>query len=405
MDNPYFYVFCGFHHFSYNEDNSKNDKEMERMTMSNLQTPFRYDFVGSFLRPEKLKKARRQFNEGKIDATALKKVEDEAITELVSKIKELGYHVITDGEFRRATWHLDFMWGFDGIGHTPTKTGLPFHGEAAMVDDTYIVGKIGLTGEHPFVDHFRFVKALEDENTVAKQTIPSPAQFLAQFTMPFNRGCTEKHYPNEQELVNDIVAAYGKVIDDLYAAGCRNLQLDDCTWGMFADKIGHTLYGTTREGIVEFQKAHKDINDKVIANAPKDMIINTHVCRGNFHSTYASEGAYDSVADILFGEEDVNAYFLEFDDERSGGFAPLAKVSGEKKVVLGLITTKSPVLEDKQLVIDRIHDAAKYIPLERLYLSPQCGFASCEIGNKLTEEEQWAKLRLVKEVAEEVWGK
>lgn len=405
MDNPYFYVFCGFHHFSYNEDNSKNDKEMERMTMSNLQTPFRYDFVGSFLRPEKLKKARRQFNEGKIDAAALKKVEDEAITELVSKIKELGYHVITDGEFRRATWHLDFMWGFDGIGHTPTKTGLPFHGEAAMVDDTYIVGKIGLTGEHPFVDHFRFVKALEDENTVAKQTIPSPAQFLAQFTMPFNRGCTEKHYPNEQELVNDIVAAYRKVIDDLYAAGCRNLQLDDCTWGMFADKIGHTLYGTTREGIVEFQKAHKDINDKVIVNAPKDMIINTHVCRGNFHSTYASEGAYDSVADILFGEENVNAYFLEFDDERSGGFAPLAKVSGEKKVVLGLITTKSPVLEDKQLVIDRIHDAAKYIPLERLYLSPQCGFASCEIGNKLTEEEQWAKLRLVKEVAEEVWGK
>lgn len=405
MDNPYFYVFCGFHHFSYNEDNSKNDKEMERMTMSNLQTPFRYDFVGSFLRPEKLKKARRQFNEGKIDAAALKKVEDEAITELVSKIKELGYHVITDGEFRRSTWHLDFMWGFDGIGHTPTKTGLPFHGEAAMVDDTYIVGKIGLTGEHPFVDHFRFVKALEDENTVAKQTIPSPAQFLAQFTMPFNRGCTEKHYPNEQELVNDIVAAYGKVIDDLYAAGCRNLQLDDCTWGMFADKIGHTLYGTTREGIVEFQKAHKDINNKVIANAPKDMIINTHVCRGNFHSTYASEGAYDSVADILFGEENVNAYFLEFDDERSGGFAPLAKVSGEKKVVLGLITTKSPVLEDKQLVIDRIHDAAKYIPLERLYLSPQCGFASCEIGNKLTEEEQWAKLRLVKEVAEEVWGK
>lgn len=378
---------------------------MERMTMSNLQTPFRYDFVGSFLRPEKLKKARRQFNEGKIDAAALKKVEDEAITELVSKIKELGYHVITDGEFRRATWHLDFMWGFDGIGHTPTKTGLPFHGEAAMVDDTYIVGKIGLTGEHPFVDHFRFVKALEDGNTVAKQTIPSPAQFLAQFTMPFNRGCTEKHYPNEQELVNDIVAAYGKVIDDLYAAGCRNLQLDDCTWGMFADKIGHTLYGTTRDGIVEFQKAHKDINDKVIANAPKDMIINTHVCRGNFHSTYASEGAYDSVADILFGEENVNAYFLEFDDERSGGFAPLAKVSGEKKVVLGLITTKSPVLEDKQLVIDRIHDAAKYIPLERLYLSPQCGFASCEIGNKLTEEEQWAKLRLVKEVAEEVWGK
>lgn len=372
--------------------------------MSNLQTPFRCDFVGSFLRPEKLKKARRQFDEGAINAAALKAVEDEAITELVGKIKELGYHVITDGEFRRATWHLDFMWGFDGIGHKPTKTGLPFHGEAAMIDDTYIVGKIGLSKEHPFVEHFRFVKALEDENTVAKQTMPAPAQFLAQFTMPFNRSSTKKFYPEEEALVEDIVAAYGKVIDDLYAAGCRNIQLDDCTWGMFADKIGHTLYGTTRKGIVEFQKSHKDINNRVIANAPKDMVINTHVCRGNFHSTYASEGAYDSVADVLFGEENVNAYFLEFDDERSGGFAPLEKVSGDKKVVLGLITTKSPVLEDKQAVIDRIHDAARYIPLERLYLSPQCGFASCEIGNKLTEEEQWAKLALVKEVAKEVWG-
>lgn len=371
--------------------------------MSTLKTPFRYDFVGSFLRPEKLKKARRLFDEGKIDYNGLKAVEDEAITELVAKTKELGYHVITDGEFRRATWHLDFMWGFDGIGHTPTKTGLPFHGEAAMIDDTYIVGKIGLSKEHPFVEHFRFIKALEDEHTVAKQTMPAPAQFLAQFTMPFNRPATDEHYSSYEELADDIVAAYGKVIDDLYKAGCRNIQLDDCTWGMFADKIGHTLYGTTREGLVEYQKSHKEINNRVIANAPSDMVINTHVCRGNFHSTYASEGAYDSVADILFGEENVDAYFLEFDDERSGGFAPLAKVSGDKKVVLGLITTKSPLLENKQLVINRIKEAAKYIPLDRLYLSPQCGFASCEIGNKLTEEEQWNKLRLVKEIAEEVW--
>lgn len=378
---------------------------MEEINMSKLQTPFRYDFVGSFLRPEKLKKARRQFDEGAIDYAALKVVEDECILELAAKIKALGYHVITDGEFRRATWHLDFMWGFDGVGHVPTKTGLPFHGEAAMVDDTYIIGKINLSKEHPFVDHFRFVKALEDENTVAKQTMPAPAQMLAQFTMPFNREHTEKVYANDEELADDIVAVYGKVIDQLYAAGCRNIQLDDCTWGMFADKIGHILYGTTREGLIEVQKSHKDINNRVIANAPKDMIINTHVCRGNFHSTYASEGAYDSVADILFGEEHVNAYFLEYDDERSGGFAPLAKVSGEKKVVLGLITTKSPVLEDKQMVISRIYEAAKYVPLDRLYLSPQCGFASCEIGNKLTEEEQWAKMRLVKEVAEEVWGR
>ena len=373
--------------------------------MSIGKTPVRYDYVGSFLRPEALKKARCQFDEGKIGYEELKVVEEAAITELVQKVKALGYHVITDGEFRRATWHLDFMWGFDGIGHTPTKTGLPFHGEAAMVDDTYLVGKVGLSGRHPFVEHFTFVKQFEDENTVAKQTMPSPAQFLAQFTMPFNRVETEKYYVNTEDLVTDIANAYGKVLQDLYDAGCRNVQFDDCTWGMMADKMGHLAYGTTAEGLKEIQKNHKDINNLVIANAPKDMVINTHVCRGNFHSTYANSGAYDPVADILFGEENVNAYYLEFDDERSGGFAPLVKVSGDKKVVLGLITTKSPVLENKDQVIARIHEAEKYIPLDRLYLSPQCGFASCEIGNKLTEEEQWAKLKLVKEVAEEVWGK
>ena len=372
--------------------------------MSRLETPFRYDHVGSFLRPEKLKEARRKFDDGDIGYEELKKVEDEAITELVGKLKEIGYHVITDGEFRRATWHLDFMWGFDGVGHAPTKTGLPFHGEDAMVDDTYLVGKIGITKEHPFIEHFKFVKQFEDENTVAKQTMPSPAQFLAQFTMPFNREHTLKYYATDKELAEDIVKAYGKVINDLYEAGCRNIQLDDCTWGMMADKSGHFAYGTTQEGLIEIQKAHKDINNKVIANAPKDIVINTHVCRGNFHSTYANSGAYDPVADILFGEENVDAYYLEFDDERSGGFEPLAKVSGDKKVVLGLITTKSPKLENKEEVINRIHEAEKYIPLDRLYLSPQCGFASCEIGNKLTEEEQWAKLTLVKEIAKEVWG-
>lgn len=406
MDNLFFYVLCNAVSTIYNRLNENNllkDKKMEDNNMSKLQTPFRYDFVGSFLRPESLKQARRKFDEGTIQYEELKAVEDEAITELVKKIKELGYHVITDGEFRRATWHLDFMWGFDGIGHTPTKTGLPFHGEAAMIDDTYLTGKVKITKEHPFVEHFRFIKKFEDENTVAKQTMPSPAQFLAQFTMPFNRGETEKYYLSDEELVKDIVLAYDKVIQDLYASGCRNIQLDDCTWGMMADKTGHLAYGTTQEGLRTIQKSHKDINNLVIANAPKDMIINTHVCRGNFHSTYASSGAYDAVADVLFGEENVNAYFLEFDDERSGGFEPLAKVSGEKKVVLGLVTTKSPELENKEEVIARIHEAEKYIPLERLYLSPQCGFASCEIGNKLTEEEQWAKLRLVKEIAEEVW--
>ena len=370
-----------------------------------LQTPFRYDYVGSFLRPEKLKAARAQFDQGLLTYDKLKEVEDQAITDLITKIKSLGYHVITDGEFRRATWHLDFMGGFDGIGHTPTKTGLPFHDEAAMIDDTYLTGKVGLSKKHPFIDHFKFVKQFEDETTIAKQTIPAPAQFLAQFTMPFNRIATEKYYDSDTDLISDIVAAYGAFIQDLYDAGCRNLQLDDCTWGMMADRSGHLAYGVSQEGLLDIQKTHKDINNQVIANAPKDLIINTHVCRGNFHSTYANSGAYDPVADVLFGQENVNAYYLEFDDERSGGFEPLAKVSDDKKVVLGLVTTKSPKLENKEEVIARIHEAEKYVPLNRLYLSPQCGFASCEIGNKLTEEQQWSKLKLVKEIAQEVWPK
>lgn len=372
--------------------------------MSNLKTPFRYDFVGSFLRPERLKEARRAFDNGDIGYDELKKVEDETITELVSKLKELGYHVITDGEFRRATWYLDFMWALDGVGHKPTKTGLPFHGEDALVDDTYLVGKLKLSGEHPFVDHFRFVKQFEDENTVAKQTIPSPAQFLAQFLFPFNLESTFAHYESEEAFIDDVVEVYNEFIRQLYDAGCRNLQLDDCTWGMFTNKSGSILFGTTKEGTVEVQNKYKDVNNRVIDAAPDDLVVTTHVCRGNYHSTYISSGPYDAVADVLLGEENVSAFFLEFDDERSGGFEPLAKVPEDKKVVLGLVTTKRPELEDKAVLHARIKEASKYVPLERLYLSPQCGFASCEIGNKLTEEEQWAKLRLVKEVAEEVWG-
>ena len=312
--------------------------------------------------------------------------------------------MITDGEFRRATWYLDFMWALDGVGHKPTKTGLPFHGEDALVDDTYLVGKLKLSGEHPFVDHFRFVKQFEDENTVAKQTIPSPAQFLAQFLFPFNLESTFAQYESEEAFIDDVVEVYNEFIRQLYDAGCRNLQLDDCTWGMFTNKSGSILFGTTKDGTVEVQKKYKDVNNRVIDAAPDDLVVTTHVCRGNYHSTYISSGPYDAVADVLLGEENVSAFFLEFDDERSGGFEPLAKVPEDKKVVLGLVTTKRPELEDKAVLHARIKEASKYVPLERLYLSPQCGFASCEIGNKLTEEEQWAKLRLVKEVAEEVWG-
>lgn len=373
--------------------------------MKNLTTPFRYDYVGSFLRPEKLKKARVDFEAGKITREQLKEVEDACILELVAKIKELGYHVITDGEFRRATWHLDFMWGFDGIEHKKTVDGnTTFDGEAAMIDDTFMVGKISLKN-HPFVDHFKFVKALEDENTIAKQTVPSPAQFYAYFTGAELLDTTLEIYGTEEAFAEDVIKSYGEFIDEIYAAGCRNLQFDDCVWGGLVNpKLAVALTGRRGEALEEYKKVILALNNKVVEEAPADLTINTHVCRGNYHSTFFSSGAYDGVADLLFGEENVNAYYLEYDDERSGGFAPLAKITGNKKVVLGLVTTKTQKLEDKQSVIARIKEASKYVPLENLYLSPQCGFASCEIGNKLTEEEQWAKLKLVKEIAEEVWG-
>lgn len=379
---------------------------MEDIRMSLLQTPFRYDYVGSFLRPERLKKARVDFESGMINPSQLKEVEDECILDLVSKIKDLGYHVITDGEFRRSTWHLDFMWGFNGIEHKKTLSGnTTFDGEAAMIDDTYMISKISVK-EHPFVEHFKFIKALEDENTIAKQTIPSPGQFYAYFTGAELLTTTLDIYGTEEAFADDVVKAYSEFVAEIYAAGCRNLQFDDCVWGgMVNPKLAVALTGRSGQQLEEYKKLILDLNNRVVTLAPTDLIINTHVCRGNYHSTFFSSGAYDGVADLLFGEEHVNTYYLEYDDERSGGFAPLAKVSEDKKVVLGLITTKTPALENKEDVIARIHEAAKYIPLDRLYLSPQCGFASCEIGNKLTEEEQWDKLRLVKEIAEEVWGK
>lgn len=369
-----------------------------------VQTPYRYDVVGSFLRPEKLKQARKDYESKKISREELTQIEDECITDLVQKEKAAGLHVITDGEFRRATWHLDFMWGFDGVSHTPTKTGLPFHGEAAMIDDTYITGKVGVSGTHPFVEHFKFLTQFEDENTIAKQTIPAPAQFLEQMILPFALENTKKYYEDTEELVQDIANGYKVVIQQLYDAGCRCIQFDDCSWGMLVDEKAPLFFQTDQEGLLKVQELFLRINNLAIEGKPEDLTINTHVCRGNFHSTYASSGAYDAVAKTLFAKENEHAYFLEFDDARSGGFEPLKEVTADKKVVLGLVTTKLAKLEDKETVIARIKEASKYVSLENLCLSPQCGFASCEIGNKLTEEQQWAKVRLIKEIAEEVWG-
>ncbi len=371
--------------------------------MSNIKSPYRYDHVGSFLRPEELKKARKDFKAGKVSREELTAIEDKAITALVEKQKKAGFHIITDGEYRREFWHLDFMWGFEGVTHENTGSGVQFSGELAALDDTYLVGKIK-AAPHPFVEYFKFLKRFEDEQTVAKYTIPAPAQTFQQMIVPQNIEQTRKFYSTNEELIQDIGAAYQVVIKQFYEAGCRDLQLDDCTWGAVVGDAAKQRYESLGIDIEDVKKQLLEVNNLALANKPADMVITSHICRGNYHSTYFTSGPYDSVADYVFAHENVDALLLEYDDERSGGFEPLAKVSPDKKVVLGLITSKTPELEDKQAVIARIHEAAKFIPLERLCLSPQCGFASCEIGNKLTEQEQWAKLALVKEIAEEVWG-
>lgn len=371
--------------------------------MSTIQTPYKYDFVGSFLRPQALKEAKANFLEGKIAESAYDHVVNREIEKVVAKQKELGYHIITDGEFRRTFWHLDFMWGLEGVAHENTGGGVSFNGELALLDDTYLVGKIKAK-PHPFVEYFKFLKQFEDENTVAKYTIPAPAQTFQQMIIPANYETTRKFYPTNEELIQDIAKAYQDVIKQFYEAGCRNLQFDDCTWGAIVGDAAKQRYASLGIDIEDVKKQLLQVNNLALENKPSDMVITSHICRGNYHSTFFTSGPYDSVADYVFAKETVDALFLEYDDARSGGFAPLAKVSPNKKVVLGLITTKTPKLEDKETIIKRIHEAAKYIPLDRLYLSPQCGFASCEIGNKLTEEEQWAKLKLVKEIAEEVWG-
>jgi len=370
--------------------------------MSAVNIPGKYDFVGSFLRPEALKNAKTKFQAGEISEEEYNSVVEEEITKVVKKQKELGFHIITDGEFRRSFWHLDFMWGLEGVAHENTGSGVKFDAELALLDDTYLVGKIKAKA-HPFVEYYKFLKQFEDENTIAKYTIPAPAQTFQQMIVPDNIETTRKFYNTNEELIHDIGVAYQDIIKQFYDAGCRNLQLDDCTWGAIVGDAAKHRYKSLGIDLEEVKKQLLAVNNLALENKPEDMVITSHICHGNYHSTFFSSGAYDSVADYVFANENVNALFLEYDDERSGGFAPLAKVSEDKIVVLGLITTKSPKLEDKETIKKRIYEAAKYVPLERLCLSPQCGFASCEIGNKLTEEEQWAKLKLVKEIAEEVF--
>lgn len=380
----------------------------ETANTTNLTAPFRADHVGSYLRPQELVEARAKFVAGEITKEQLKEIEDKTITELITKQKEVGLKGVTDGEFRRAYWHLDFFWGLNGVEHTQASIGYQFHDEITKPDSANLSGKI--TGDnHPFVEHFKFVYELAGEH-LPRQTIPSPAQFYLELLREeASIVQTFSIYPSKEELFADIVKAYKQVINDLYEAGCRNLQLDDCTWGLLVDDkiLGYIAEGAGRplqELRKELTEEFLSLNNKVLEGLPQDLTVNTHICRGNFHSTWGCQGGYDLIAPALFGKENVNAYYLEFDTERAGGFEPLEHVTPGKKVVLGLVTSKFADLENKETVINRIKEASKYVPLENLYLSTQCGFASTEEGNILTEEDQWNKIRLIQEIAKEVWG-
>lgn len=374
------------------------------MSNNSIHAPFRADIVGSFLRPAELKEARARFEAGKISAAELRAIEDKLITELVARQKAHGLKVITDGEFRRSYWHLDFMWGFQGVEHIELEHGYQFHGEETTKGSLRLTGRIS-GHNHPFVEDYRFVHQFEEPGIVAKQTIPAPAQFLAELYRGDNGKTTDSVYPDRKQLIEDIAEAYRQVLRDLYEAGCRTVQFDDCTWGMIVDKDFWKLMAGSDFTVEGEARKYLDINNLAIEGKPEGLVVNTHVCRGNYHSTYACQGSYEPVGPYLFAGENVDAFYLEFDDERSGGFEPLRFIPKDKKVVLGLVTTKRSALESREELIKRIFEAEKYVSLDRLYLSPQCGFASCEIGNKLTEEEQWAKIDLVQSVANEVWGK
>lgn len=366
-----------------------------------------FEHVGSFLRPAELKAAREAFAAGKLSQEALTAIEDHLITDLVDKQVAVGLEKVTDGEFRRANWHVDFFWGFDGIERYQYGEGLAFQGVETNDDSAIVTGKIGFTkANHPFIKHFEFVKALADERGVeAKITIPAPAQCLVELRRGSNIQKALAVYPNQQELVDDLAAAYRQAILALYEVGARTIQLDDCVWGVIMDD---DFYKIVIKGAVDkdvLREGFLYINNKALEDLPADLQINTHVCRGNYQSTYATTGPYTAVAETLFGRENAKAYFLEYDNERSGGFEPLAEFKDPDKVaVLGLITTKEGTLEDKDQLIARIREAEQFLPLDQLWLATQCGFASTEEGNLITEEDQWAKLRLVKTVLDEVWG-
>jgi len=368
--------------------------------MKRTKPPFRADHVGSLLRPAALHEARGKRAKGEIAADELKAVEDREIERVIKKQEDVGLQAITDGEFRRSWWHLDFLWGLDGAEKTAMNTGIAFAGVNTRNEGVKVTGKLGMAGPHPMVEHYKFVAA--HTRRTPKITIPAPS---AIYGRPVATPIDKKTYPTMEKFWDDLGQAYKKAVRGFADAGCRYLQLDEVFIAMLCDPKYCQQMRDRGDDPDRLGPLYGDLINAAMSDIPSDMTITMHLCRGNYKSTFMGAGGYDAEAEVLFNRINVHGYFMEYDTERAGGFEPLRLVPKGKTVVLGLVTTKTGQLESKDTLKRRIDEATKYCDIDQLCLSGQCGFASTEEGNTLTEAEQWAKLRLIVEVAEEVWGR
>jgi 5-methyltetrahydropteroyltriglutamate--homocysteine methyltransferase len=367
--------------------------------------PFRADHVGSLLRPEQLHRARAEFKAGRIDHAALRGIEDRAILDAIELQRSAGIRTITDGEFRRTSWHMDFIYQLQGVTQVQGESlHVQFKNEQGEYDYAppamRVSGKIDL-GQTIFGDDYRFVQDRVQPGECAKLTIPSPSMVHYRGG---NSSIDENAYPDIDQFWEDLAEAYAKQVRGVYELGCRFLQLDDTSLAYVNDPAQRVHIAAIGGDPNHLHEQYISVINRAIADRPGDLRVGTHLCRGNNQSMWAAEGGYDFVADALFNDLNVDAYYLEFDDERSGTFEPLRHVPAGKTVVLGIVTTKRPELEDKDFLKRRIDDAARYLDLEQICISGQCGFASTEEGNRLTIDEEKAKLELLVEVADEVWG-
>lgn len=362
--------------------------------------PFRGDMVGSLLRSAPVKDARAKRASGEIGAAELERIEDEEIRKLVRKQEEIGLQAVTDGEFRRAFWHFDFLDGLTGVTTYETDAGIQFKGVATKGHGIRVTGKLDFPDDHPHLAHFKFLASCTSR--VPKMTIPSPSMLHYRGG---RKAIDPSAYLKMEDYYADLGKAYAKAIKAFYDAGCRYLQLDDTSLSYFCDPEQRRMLAERGDDPDALIFVYRDVLNAALKAKPADMRITTHTCRGNFKSTFIASGGYEPVADLVFNQIDVDGYFMEWDDDRSGGFEPLRFLpKGDKQVVLGLVTSKFGTVESKDNLKRRIEEAARYAPLDQLCLSPQCGFASTEEGNVLAEDEQWAKLSRILEVAREVWG-